>query len=198
MWGETARDIEVIWVRTEQEYFCKWDWTRNWPDSLSGKSVGGDVQQILASRQLRTHESGTLASSCPRDVMRRRGSAHAILCDAAVIAGKQHRPRGQRHEGSNIARAVSPMLPKSRHRRRIKSGQRTMRWRRDMIETAGEFECVLGHAALKLWPDLPRDVQELLFETAVPIDATIRNRLAVFLHDRHPRTAHPPKPTQLA
>jgi hypothetical protein len=26
----------------------------------------------------------------------------------------------------------------------------------------------------------------------------IRNRLAIFLHDRHPRTAHPPKPTGLA
>jgi hypothetical protein len=67
-----------------------------------------------------------------------------------------------------------------------------------MNDTVGEFERLLGHAALKLWPDLPRDVQELLFETAVPIDPTIRNRLAVFLHDRHPRTAHPPKPTQLA
>jgi hypothetical protein len=61
-----------------------------------------------------------------------------------------------------------------------------------MIETSGEFERLLGHAAPKLWPDLPRDVQELLFETAVPTDAMIRNRLAVFLHDHHPRTAHPP------
>ena len=67
-----------------------------------------------------------------------------------------------------------------------------------MNDTAGEFERLLGHAALKLWPDLPRDVQEILFETAVPTDPTIRNRLAVFLHDRHPRTAHPPKPTLLA
>ncbi len=54
-----------------------------------------------------------------------------------------------------------------------------------MKDTASEFERLLGRAALKLWPDLPRDVQELLFETAVPIDPTIRNRLAVFLHDRH-------------
>jgi hypothetical protein len=22
-----ARDIEVIWVKREAEYFCKWDWT---------------------------------------------------------------------------------------------------------------------------------------------------------------------------
>ena len=55
-----------------------------------------------------------------------------------------------------------------------------------MSDTAGEFERLLGHAALRLWPDLPRDVQELLFETAVPTDPTIRNRLAVFLHDRQP------------
>jgi hypothetical protein len=27
MWGETAVDIEVIWVNREAEYFCKWGWT---------------------------------------------------------------------------------------------------------------------------------------------------------------------------
>jgi hypothetical protein len=67
-----------------------------------------------------------------------------------------------------------------------------------MSEILSEFERLLGHAAPRLWPELPRDVQEKLFETAVPIDSVIRNRLAIFLHDRHPRTAHPPKPTQSA
>jgi hypothetical protein len=67
-----------------------------------------------------------------------------------------------------------------------------------MSDIASEFERLLGQAALKLWPDLPREVQELLFEAAVPINPTIRNSLAIFLHDRHPRTAHPPKPTLLA
>jgi hypothetical protein len=67
-----------------------------------------------------------------------------------------------------------------------------------MSGTVGEFERLLGNAALRLWPDLPRDVQEKLFETAVPLDPAIRNRLAIFLHDRHPKTAHPPKPTTLA
>jgi hypothetical protein len=67
-----------------------------------------------------------------------------------------------------------------------------------MSETPSEFERLLGQAALRLWPDLPRDVQEKLFETAVPLDPAIRNRLAIFLHDRHPKTAHPPKPTTLA
>jgi hypothetical protein len=73
-----------------------------------------------------------------------------------------------------------------------------MRWGQEMNDITNEFERLLGNAALKLWPDLPRDVQELLFETAVPIDPVNRNQLAVFLHDRHPRTAHPPKPTKLA
>ena len=67
-----------------------------------------------------------------------------------------------------------------------------------MSGTVSEFERLLGNAALRLWPDLLRDVQEKLFETAVPLDPAIRNRLAIFLHDRHPKTAHPPKPTTLA
>ena len=66
-----------------------------------------------------------------------------------------------------------------------------------MSGTVSEFERLLGNAALRLWPDLPRDVQEKLFETAVPLDPAIRNRLAIFLHDRHPKTAHPPKPKTL-
>jgi hypothetical protein len=67
-----------------------------------------------------------------------------------------------------------------------------------MNENVPEFEGLLGKAALQLWPELPREVQEKLFETAVPLDPLIRNRLAIFLHNRHPRTAHPPKPTGLA
>jgi hypothetical protein len=67
-----------------------------------------------------------------------------------------------------------------------------------MSGTVREFERLLGNAALRVWPDLPRDVQEKLFETAVPLDPAIRNRLAIFLHDRHPKTAHPPKPKTLA
>jgi hypothetical protein len=27
VWGGMAMDIEVIWVRREGKYFCKWDWT---------------------------------------------------------------------------------------------------------------------------------------------------------------------------
>ena len=67
-----------------------------------------------------------------------------------------------------------------------------------MNETISEFERLLGKAALQLWSELPREVQESLFETAVPLDPIVRNRLAIFLHDRHPRTAHPAQPTGLA
>jgi hypothetical protein len=59
-----------------------------------------------------------------------------------------------------------------------------------------EFERLLGKAALALWSDFPRDVQENLFETAVAGELIIRNHLASYLHDHHPKTAHPAKPTQ--
>jgi hypothetical protein len=59
------------------------------------------------------------------------------------------------------------------------------------------FAMLLGHAALKVWSDLPREAQERLFTASVD-DGIIANALAVFLHDRHPRTAHPQKPTRIA
>lgn len=59
------------------------------------------------------------------------------------------------------------------------------------------FAALLGLAALKVWADLPRDAQERLFAAAVD-DGVIANDLAEFLHDRHPRTAHPPAPTRFA
>ena len=60
-----------------------------------------------------------------------------------------------------------------------------------------QIASLLGHAALKIWPNLPRDAQEQLFAAAVN-DAVISNSLAIFLHDRHPRTAHPPHPARAA
>ena len=62
----------------------------------------------------------------------------------------------------------------------------------DDVQTAA----LLGRAALKVWPKLPADAQEMLFKAAVD-DGIIANDLAVYLHDHHPRTLHPPKPTAL-
>jgi hypothetical protein len=56
------------------------------------------------------------------------------------------------------------------------------------------FASLLGRAAMDVWGDMPRDIQEALFETAMKgLDAD-REALARLLHDRHPRTAHPAKP----
>jgi hypothetical protein len=55
----------------------------------------------------------------------------------------------------------------------------------------------LGTAAIHLWSDLPREIQEKVFETAVALghrgerDENLREQMAKFLHDHHPRTAHP-------
>ena len=46
LWDGTAADIEVIWVRREQEYFCERGWTRGSLNSLSGKSEKG--QNLLS------------------------------------------------------------------------------------------------------------------------------------------------------
>jgi hypothetical protein len=63
-----------------------------------------------------------------------------------------------------------------------------------MSDDITRFADVTGRAALRLWPDLPRDIQEQLFEDAVGSDDDLRYELAVYLHAHHPRTAHPPKP----
>jgi len=67
-----------------------------------------------------------------------------------------------------------------------------------MSTTEAQFALLVGRAALKLWPSLPRDVQELLFETSAPVDDQIRHDLAVYLHAHHPKTAHPQRPSMLA
>jgi hypothetical protein len=50
----------------------------------------------------------------------------------------------------------------------------------------------LGEAVVRLWSDLPQDVQNHLFQEAVTSQGeTIRPGLAVFLHDKHSRTCDP-------
>ena len=46
-----------------------------------------------------------------------------------------------------------------------------------MNNSAHEFERWLGRAALALWPDLPRDVQERLFEQAVAGEVILRKTI---------------------
>jgi hypothetical protein len=67
-----------------------------------------------------------------------------------------------------------------------------------MSELVLRFEHTVGRASLKLWSALPRDLQERLFEDAVGGDQQLRHQLAVYLHEHHPRTAHPPPPTAVA
>ena len=60
-----------------------------------------------------------------------------------------------------------------------------------------EVQNLLGQAAFKVWSQLPREAQELLFETAVPAEGLKRIEMATVLHDHHPKTAHPLGPTYL-
>ncbi|MGJ4995299.1 hypothetical protein ACQR0Z_12825 [Bradyrhizobium sp. HKCCYLS3077] len=56
------------------------------------------------------------------------------------------------------------------------------------------FAELLGNAAISVWGDMPRDIQEALFETAMRGQDDLRLQLAKLLHDRNPRTQHPPRP----
>ena len=50
----------------------------------------------------------------------------------------------------------------------------------------------LGEAVIRIWSNLPQDVQNHLFLEAVTSQGeSIRSQLAVFLHDKHSRTADP-------
>jgi hypothetical protein len=57
-------------------------------------------------------------------------------------------------------------------------------------DTSGQLSRALGEAVLKLWGDIPASLQTRLFREATTAqDVKLRPQLAVFLHDKHPRTA---------
>jgi hypothetical protein len=50
----------------------------------------------------------------------------------------------------------------------------------------------LGEAVIRIWSNLPQEVQNHLFQEAVASQGkAIRSQLAVFLHDKHSRTSDP-------
>jgi hypothetical protein len=63
-----------------------------------------------------------------------------------------------------------------------------------MQDDQARFGVLLGGAAFAIWGEMPRDIQEALFETAMKGNEGEREAFARLLHDRHPRTLHPPKP----
>ncbi len=63
-----------------------------------------------------------------------------------------------------------------------------------MVDGKERFTNLLGRAAMAVWGDMPRDIQEALFEMAVKGHDDDREDLARLLHDHHPRTLHPAKP----
>jgi hypothetical protein len=56
------------------------------------------------------------------------------------------------------------------------------------------FALALGQAVIGVWGALPPDIQQRLFEDAVVAghhterDESLREQLALFLHQHHPRT----------
>jgi hypothetical protein len=58
--------------------------------------------------------------------------------------------------------------------------------------TTDQLTRALGEAVIRIWSNLPQEVQDHLFREAVASQGeTIRSQLAVFLHDRHQQTSDP-------
>lgn len=56
-------------------------------------------------------------------------------------------------------------------------------------ETSEQLSRALGDAVVRIWGRLPPDLQNRLFEEAVTSqNEKLRPRLAVYLHEKHPRT----------
>jgi hypothetical protein len=56
------------------------------------------------------------------------------------------------------------------------------------------FANLLERAATDVGDDMPRDIQKVLFDTAMKEQSAEREELARLLHDRRPRTLQPAKP----
>ena len=63
--------------------------------------------------------------------------------------------------------------------------------------TADQLTRALGEAVIRIWSNLPQEVQNHLFQEAVTSQGeSIRSQLAVFLHDKHSRTGNPRQATE--
>jgi len=58
------------------------------------------------------------------------------------------------------------------------------------MASSEEYHQLLGQAVIEVWGDIPRDIQEALFEVALRGQTDLRSDLAKLLHERHPRTEH--------
>jgi hypothetical protein len=57
-------------------------------------------------------------------------------------------------------------------------------------DASEQLSRALGDAVIRMWGDLPPQLQNRLFKEAISAhDRRLRPRLAVLLHDKHPRTS---------
>lgn len=57
------------------------------------------------------------------------------------------------------------------------------------LEVSDRLARALGDAVVRIWGQLPPELQSRLFEEAISSeDEEIRARLAIYLHEKHPRT----------
>ncbi|AVT80956.1 hypothetical protein [Rhodopseudomonas palustris] len=103
---------------------------------------------------------------------------------------------GDHHQGGLLWRTPSRARSKNsqpKDRARRSTGSSRSRSRREQQNGEAQFRDQLGGAVLEVWGDLPRDLQEAIFEIAMRNAPEQRNELAKLLHDRHLRTEQSPQ-----
>jgi hypothetical protein len=84
-WDETARDIEVIWVCDEEEYFFEKGWTPNSSDRPPGKSVTGEPEYFCKwdwTEPKSASAARMSASMC--GVSKSRDQPRMLLCSSGL------------------------------------------------------------------------------------------------------------------
>ena len=55
-------------------------------------------------------------------------------------------------------------------------------------DASAQLVTALGEAVVRIWGQLPPEIQHRLFEEAASHAEAIRPQLAIYLHEKHPRT----------
>jgi hypothetical protein len=87
MWDETAGVIEVIWVRMESEYFCKWDWT----GQITLNRLNKLLPPRIGLRRDRPHPERSAIARCPsarRDFPPMKSALLSATCDRSAMSSK--------------------------------------------------------------------------------------------------------------
>src|SRR6266849_10296737 len=116
MWDETARDIEVIWVRPETKYFCKRDWTGKsviCPSRLGKNSAFSELMydSVMTNRIFKAGESREQPSLLPPRLEDYVGPDNPVRAIESFVCALDLAKLGFRHADRGVEVGQPPYDP---------------------------------------------------------------------------------------